>query len=43
MSTGRERAIVVGGGAWGLPAALRLQELGWQVTLLERFEPGGPY
>ncbi len=43
MSTGRERAIVVGGGAWGLPAALRLQERGWQVTLLERFEPGGPY
>lgn len=43
MSTGRERAIVVGGGAWGLPAALRLQDLGWQVTLLERFEPGGPF
>jgi len=40
--TGR-RVIVVGGGAWGLPAALQLQDQGWQVTLLERFEPGGPY
>lgn len=40
--TGR-RAIVVGGGAWGLPAALRLQDRGWRVTLLERFEPGGPH
>ncbi|WP_449283086.1 NAD(P)/FAD-dependent oxidoreductase [Leucobacter sp.] len=40
--TGR-RAIVVGGGAWGLPAALQLQDRGWSVTLLERFEPGGPY
>ena len=37
------RAIVVGGGAWGLPAALQLQDRGWDVTLLERFEPGGPY
>jgi glycine/D-amino acid oxidase-like deaminating enzyme len=40
--TGR-RVIVVGGGAWGLPAALQLQDQGWRVTLLERFEPGGPY
>lgn len=37
------QVIVIGGGAWGLPAALRLQDLGWQVTLLDRFEPGGPY
>lgn len=37
-----KRAIVVGGGAWGLPAALRLQDCGWQVTVLERFETGGP-
>lgn len=37
------RAIVIGGGAWGLPAALRLQDLGWSVTLLERFAPGGPF
>lgn len=39
----RERVIVVGGGAWGMPAALRLQDLGCAVTLLERFEPGNPY
>ena len=37
-----QRAIVVGGGAWGLPAALELQIRGWSVTLVERFEPGGP-
>lgn len=42
MEAERARAIVVGGGAWGLPAALRLQDQGWRVTLLERFEPGGP-
>ncbi|MCW2289763.1 glycine/D-amino acid oxidase-like deaminating enzyme [Leucobacter luti] len=35
-------AIVVGGGAWGLPAALRLQDRGVAVTLVERFAPGGP-
>ncbi|WP_336659135.1 NAD(P)/FAD-dependent oxidoreductase [Leucobacter sp. USHLN153] len=35
-------AIVVGAGAWGLPAALGLQDRGWSVTLVERFEPGGP-
>lgn len=35
-------AIVVGGGAWGLPAALRLQDRGWRVTLVERFAPGNP-
>ncbi|MBL3699817.1 NAD(P)/FAD-dependent oxidoreductase [Leucobacter luti] len=34
-------AIVVGGGAWGLPAALRLQDRGVAVTLIERFVPGG--
>ncbi|MFT4232724.1 MAG: FAD-dependent oxidoreductase [Leucobacter sp.] len=37
-----KRAIVVGGGTWGLPAALRLRDLGWRVTVLERFETGGP-
>lgn len=26
-----------------MPAALRLQDRGWRVTLVERFEPGGPY
>lgn len=36
------RAIVVGAGAWGLPSALALQDRGWRVTLLERFESGGP-
>lgn len=41
--TAQKRAIVVGGGTWGLPAALRLQDSGWHVTVLERFEPGGPY
>ncbi len=42
-STARTRVIVVGGGAWGLPAALQLQDRGCAVTLLERFEPSGPY
>ena len=37
------RVIVIGAGAWGLPAALRLQDQGCSVTLVERFEPGGPY
>ncbi|MHA3684079.1 NAD(P)/FAD-dependent oxidoreductase [Leucobacter sp. HY1908] len=37
------RAIVVGAGAWGLPAALELQDRGWHVTLIERFAPGSPY
>ncbi|MEV8338646.1 FAD-dependent oxidoreductase [Leucobacter sp. NPDC077196] len=41
-ATGRRSAIVVGAGAWGLPAALDLQDRGWDVTLIERFEPGGP-
>lgn len=36
-------AIVIGAGAWGLPAALELQDRGWSVTLIERFEPGNPY
>lgn len=36
-------AIVIGAGAWGLPAALELQDRGWLVTLVERFEPGNPY
>ncbi|WP_058593868.1 NAD(P)/FAD-dependent oxidoreductase [Leucobacter chromiiresistens] len=39
---GRPSAIVVGAGAWGLPAALGLQDRGWNVTLIERFAPGGP-
>ena len=39
----KSRVIVVGGGAWGLPAALQLQDRGFAVTLLERFEPGAPY
>lgn len=39
----KPRAIVVGAGAWGLPAALELQDRGWRVTLIERFEPGSPY
>ncbi|WP_439649273.1 NAD(P)/FAD-dependent oxidoreductase [Leucobacter edaphi] len=38
-----EQRVVVGGGAWGLPAALRLQDQGFSVTLVERFEPGGPF
>lgn len=36
-------AITVGAGAWGLPAALELQDRGWHVTLIDRFEPGNPY
>jgi glycine/D-amino acid oxidase-like deaminating enzyme len=35
--------IVVGAGAWGLPAALRLQDRGHVVTLIDRFETGGPF
>jgi sarcosine oxidase len=35
--------IVIGAGAWGLPAALQLQDRGWAVTLLERFEIGSPF
>lgn len=35
--------IVVGAGAWGLPAALQLQDRGHRVTLIERFETGGPF
>ncbi|TSI14490.1 FAD-binding oxidoreductase [Brevibacterium aurantiacum] len=35
--------LVVGAGAWGLPAALRLQDLGHHVTLIDRFEPNSPY
>jgi len=36
-------AIVIGAGAWGLPAALELQDRGWSVTLIERFEPGSTF
>lgn len=39
----KPRVIVVGAGAWGLPAALELQDRGWDVTLIERFAPGSPY
>lgn len=39
----KQHAIVVGGGTWGLPTALKLQDEGWQVTVLERFEAGGPF
>ena len=33
------RCIVVGAGAWGLPAAAELARRGHQVTLLDRFGP----
>lgn len=38
-----EHVIVIGGGAWGLPAALALRDRGLNVTLIERFEPGSPF
>ncbi|QAB18809.1 FAD-dependent oxidoreductase [Leucobacter muris] len=38
-----DTAIVIGAGAWGLPTALQLQDRGWRVTLIERFDAGGPY
>lgn len=34
------RIIVIGAGAWGTPAALQLQDRGYAVTLIERFEAG---
>ena len=34
------RALVVGAGAWGLPAAAELARRGHQVTLLDRHGPG---
>ena len=37
------KCIVIGAGAWGLPAAFELQRQGHTVTLVERFEPGNPY
>lgn len=37
------RTIVIGAGAWGLPAALNLQDRGHVVTLIERFDVCGPY
>ena len=39
----KQHAIIVGGGTWGLPTALKLQDVGWHVTVLERFEPGSPF
>lgn len=38
----KQSVIVVGAGAWGLPAALRLRDRGHAVTLVDRFESGGP-
>src|SRR5919205_9583 len=35
----RMRCVVVGAGAWGLPAAAELARRGHQVTLLDRFGP----
>lgn len=37
-----DRVIVIGAGAWGTPAALQLQDRGYAVTLVERFEAGSP-
>jgi sarcosine oxidase len=37
------RAVVVGAGAWGLPAALALADRGHQVTCVDRDGPGNPW
>ena len=34
--------LVIGAGAWGLPAATRLAEAGHAVTLIDRWGPGNP-
>lgn len=36
------RAVVVGAGAWGLPAATELARRGHRVTLVEAYVPAGP-
>ncbi len=37
------QAVVVGAGAWGLPAAAELAHRGHQVTLVDRFGPANPW
>src|ERR671939_281450 len=37
------RCVVVGAGAWGLPAAAELVRRGHHVTLLDRYRPANPY
>jgi sarcosine oxidase len=37
------RAVVVGAGAWGLPAAAELSRRGHDVTLVEAYDVGHPY
>jgi sarcosine oxidase len=36
------RVVVVGAGAWGLPAAAELVRRGHDVTLVDRYRPGNP-
>lgn len=36
------RIVVVGAGAWGLPAAAELQDRGHEVTLVDRYGVGNP-
>lgn len=42
MKIGRNSCVVVGGGIVGTMTALRLQRMGHQVTLIDRWEPGHP-
>lgn len=37
------RIVVVGAGAWGLPAAAELQSRGHEVTLVDRYGVGNPF
>ena len=37
------RAVVVGAGAWGLPAALELADRGHEVSCIDRDGPGNPW